>query len=146
MPIMQWLVCQVAVLEGKTRVMTVKDKRPVNLQMTTIHMPLPAWSSIAHRISGIITFIGTAILLWLLDRSLSSEASFNAIREAGMAPVAKFLVWGVLAALAYHLVAGIRHLFMDMGLGESKEAGPKTAAATFGISIILMVLLGVWIW
>ena len=143
---MQWLVCQVAVLEGKTRVMTVKNKRPVNLDLSTIHMPLAALTSIAHRISGIIVFIGIAILLWLLELSLSGETGFNTIKAAGMSPVAKFLVWGVLAALAYHMVAGVKHLLMDAGVGESREGGPRGAKITIVASTILIVLLGVWIW
>lgn len=126
--------------------MTVKNKRPVNLDISTIHMPLAALTSIAHRISGIIVFVGIAILLWMLDGSLSSEASFNSIKAAGMSPVTKFLVWGVLSALAYHMVAGVKHLLMDAGIGESKEGGPMGAKITIIVSIILIVLLGVWIW
>jgi succinate dehydrogenase / fumarate reductase, cytochrome b subunit len=129
-----------------TRVPTLKNKRPVNLDISTIHLPLAAWTSIAHRVSGIIVFVGTAILLWLLDGSLASETSFNEIKAAGMSPVAKFLVWGVTAALAYHMVAGVKHLFMDAGIGESKEGGPKGAKITIIVSAILIVLLGVWIW
>lgn len=124
----------------------MKTKRPVNLDISTIHLPLAAWTSIAHRISGIIVFIGTAILLWLLDGSLASEASFNTIKAAGMSPIAKFLVWGVTTALAYHMVAGVKHLFMDAGIGESKEGGPKGAQLTIYVSAVLIVLLGVWIW
>jgi succinate dehydrogenase / fumarate reductase cytochrome b subunit len=124
----------------------VKNKRPVNLDISTIHMPLAALTSIAHRISGIIVFAGIAILLWLLEGSLAGETSFNAIKTAGMSPLAKFLVWGVTAALAYHMVAGVKHLFMDAGIGESKEGGPRGAKITIIVSVILIVLLGVWIW
>jgi succinate dehydrogenase / fumarate reductase cytochrome b subunit len=124
----------------------VKNKRPVNLDISTIHLPLAALTSITHRISGIIVFAGTAILLWLLDTSLASETSFNAIKAAGMSPLAKFLVWGVAGALVFHMVAGVKHLFMDAGIGESKEGGPRGAKITIIVSAILIVLLGVWIW
>ena len=33
--------------------------------------------------------------------------------------LAKLILWGILSALLYHLVAGIRHLIMDMGIGET---------------------------
>jgi len=124
----------------------VNNKRPVNLDLSTIHLPLAAWTSILHRISGVIVFIGTAILLWLLDASLADETSFNTIKAAGLSPLAKFLVWGVTAALAYHMVAGVKHLIMDAGIGESKEGGPRGAKITIAASAILIVLLGVWIW
>jgi succinate dehydrogenase / fumarate reductase cytochrome b subunit len=129
-----------------TRANNVKDKRPVNLDLTTIHQPLAAITSIAHRISGIIVFAGTAVLLWLLDTSLASPEGFARLREAGLAPASKFLVWVVLAALAYHMVAGVKHLLMDMGIGESRAGGPRGARITIIVSAVLIVLLGVGVW
>jgi succinate dehydrogenase / fumarate reductase cytochrome b subunit len=122
----------------------VKAKRPVNLDLRTIHMPVAAVASITHRVSGVIVFLGIAGLLYLLDLSLASEADFNSLLSLG--PFVKFLVWGVLSALAYHTIAGVRHLFLDLGMGESKEGGPRTAVAVFIASAVLIVLLGAWIW
>ena len=119
-------------------------KRPVNLDLRTIHFPLAALASITHRVSGVIVFLGIFGLLYLLDRSLSTEAGFNSL--AALGPFAKFVLWGVLSALAFHTVAGVRHLFLDLGLGESREGGPRTATATFIISAVLIVLLGMWVW
>lgn len=124
----------------------MKDKRPVNLDISTIHLPLAALTSITHRVSGVIVFFGIAGLLCLLDLSLSSEEEFNTLRAAGLSPLVKFLLWGVLAALVYHMVAGVKHLLLDIGIGESKEAGPRGAQLTIVVSAILIVLLGVWVW
>ncbi len=63
-----------------------------------------------------------------------------------LAPFARFLLWGVLSALVYHLVAGIKHLLLDLGIGESKEGGPRGAQITIVVSVVLIVLLGVWVW
>lgn len=122
----------------------MKQKRPVNLDLLTIRQPLAAIASITHRISGLIVFFGIAGLLYLLDLSLTSAEGFDSLRALG--PFAKFVLWGVLSALAYHTVAGVRHLFLDFGIGESKEGGPRTAAAAFAVSAVLSLLLGVWIW
>jgi succinate dehydrogenase / fumarate reductase cytochrome b subunit len=124
----------------------VKDKRPVNLELSSIHLPLAAYTSILHRISGVIVFVGVAILLWIFDLSMSSEQGFNSVREIMTSPLMKFIVWGVLSALAYHLVAGVKHLLMDMGIGESKEAAPRGAKLTIVVSAVLIIALGVWIW
>ncbi len=124
----------------------MKAKRPVNLDLTTIRQPLAAISSILHRISGVIVFFGIAGLLCLLDVSLTSEDEFNAVQAAALSPVMRFLLWGVLSALAYHCVAGVKHLFLDVGVGESREGGPRGAQLVFVVSAILIVLLGVWIW
>lgn len=122
----------------------MKNKRPVNLDLRTIHQPVAALASITHRVSGVIVFLGIAGLLYLLDSSLASEEGFNSLVELGA--FARFLWWGVLSALAYHTVAGVRHLFLDLGIGESREGGPRSATLTFVVSAVLIVLLGVWIW
>jgi len=124
----------------------VKDKRPVNLDISTIHLPIAAYTSITHRISGVIVFVGVAILLWMFDLSMSSEEGFNQIKDLMTSPLMKFIVWGILSALAYHLVAGVKHLLMDMGIGETKEAAPLGAKITLVVSLILIVALGVWVW
>lgn len=124
----------------------MKARRPVNLDLFTIRQPLAAISSILHRISGLIVFVGIAGLLYLLDASLTSEADFAAVQAAALSPFARFLLWGVLSALVYHCVAGVKHLFLDFGVGESKEGGPRGAQLVFVVSAVLIVLLGVWIW
>jgi len=124
----------------------VKSKRPVNLDIGTIDLPLAAWTSITHRVSGVIVFVGIALLLCLLSASLDSEEGFAGIKEGMSSPVARFIVWGVLSALAYHMVAGCKHLLLDLGIGESKEGGPKGAKLVIAVSAVLIVLLGVWLW
>lgn len=121
----------------------MKDKRPVNLDIGSFHLPLTSYTSITHRITGVILFVGIAILLWLLDRSLASPAGFDSLRESLLV---KLLLWGVLSALAFHTVAGVRHLLMDVGVGESKTGGFQGARATIVISLILIVFAGVWVW
>jgi len=124
----------------------VKDNRPVNLDIHTIWMPIAAITSILHRISGVAIFFGTAVLLCLLDSSLSSAESFEKTQLALQAPLLKAVVWLVLCGFIYHACAGIRHLFMDMGFGMSYIAGTRTAQATIISSVILMILAGVWLW
>ncbi len=124
----------------------MKDKRPVNLDIGTIDLPLAALTSITHRVSGVIVFVGIAILLWLFDASLASEEGFNSLGGFATSFLGKFILWGVLAALAYHMVAGCKHLLMDFGIGETKEAAPIGAKVVIVVSIVLFGVLGVWIW
>ena len=60
---------------------TSKDERPVNLDISTIRLPLAAYASITHRISGVILFVGIGILLWMLDKSLSGPAGFGELQD-----------------------------------------------------------------
>ncbi len=124
----------------------MNDKRPVNLDLTTMHFPVMAVVSILHRISGILLFLYVPFILWLFDQSLSSSTHFLNIQAAFYEPLMKWLIWLFFAALFYHLVAGIRHLCMDFGIGESLKGGRTGAQFTIGLTIILTLLAGVWLW
>ena len=124
----------------------MNDKRPVNLDLSTIRLPLPANVSILHRVSGVFLFAAVAVLLCLLDSTLASEESFNQVKAWMNTPILKLVVWAVLAGLAYHTVAGIKHLVMDMGVGETLEGGMLGAKITLVFAAILIILAGVWVW
>lgn len=125
----------------------MKSKRPVNLDLTTIHFPLPALTSIVHRVTGVILFVGLIFAFWALDRSLSSPAGFVAVSDALAGNfLAKLIAWGLLSALAFHFVAGIKHLLMDIHIGVSLEGGRKKSQITVIASAVLIILAGVWVW
>jgi succinate dehydrogenase / fumarate reductase cytochrome b subunit len=125
---------------------TVKDKRPVNLDIASMRLPITAWASITHRASGVFIFAGMALLLWALDASLESPESFASLQECLGHPLTKFAMWSVLAGLIYHSVAGVKHLVMDMGIGETMEGGERGVRIVVVVSIVLIVLAGYWIW
>lgn len=55
-------------------------------------------------------------------------------------------MWGILTALAYHIVGGIRHMIMDMGYGVELEEGTLSAKVAFGVTIVLSLLAGIMLW
>ena len=125
------------------------DTRPINVGMTDLmsfRWPVTAIVSIAHRIAGGVLFAGIAVMLFALDMSLSSEAGFESLKAMMLAPVGKLITWALLSALAYHLVAGVRHLFMDLGFGETLEGGVFSARLTLFFSTILIVLVAIWVY
>ena len=124
----------------------VNDKRPVNLDLTTIKFPVTALASISHRVAGVALFVAVPMLLWMLDRSLASPESFAEMKQLLDSWFAKVVLFGILAAIAYHFVAGIKHLIMDWGIGETLEGGRRFATASFIVAAVLIVLAGVWVW
>jgi len=124
----------------------VKDKRPVNLDIGTMRLPITAWVSITHRASGVFLFAGMAVLIWGLDASLTSADSFAELQSCLASPLAKLVIWAVLAGLIYHSLAGVRHLIMDLGIGETMEGGTRGARIVIVLSVVLILLAGVWIW
>jgi len=124
----------------------VKDNRPKNLDFSTFHLPLPAITSFLHRVSGLFIFAGVAVLLWLLNESLASEQGFNNVATWMDSLIVKLLVWAVVSGLLYHFIAGIKHLIMDFGIGETLEGAQLGAKLVIVLSAIAIVLTGVWLW
>lgn len=121
------------------------DLRPKNLNLFTIHFPLPAIVSILHRISGVFLFLLIPVLLWTLHYSLT-ETGFYALQQMLNSFSIKLLIWLLLIPFCYHFVAGIRHLLMDIHIGETLKGGRHTARLTFVAAIVLLILAGIWIW
>ena len=115
----------------------MKDKRPINLDITTIKFPLAAIASILHRISGIGLFFGVGILLYFLQISLRSEVEFERVAILFDGLLMTPLLGLILLALIYHLIAGIKHLLLDLGVGESKK-GAKTGTIIMWIMCVLV--------
>ena len=97
----------------------MQSKRPVNLDLTKFAFPLIAIVSIFHRITGVIIFLFLPFLLYFLDQSLSSQAGFDHTVALFQQHIfVRFCLLVFLSALFYHLLAGIKHLLADFGIGE----------------------------
>ncbi|BCV66196.1 succinate dehydrogenase cytochrome b556 subunit [Shewanella algae] len=124
----------------------VKKQRPVHLDLQTIRFPATAIVSILHRVSGVIMLFAVGILLWLLNASLASAESFQGVQSLLDNLVMKFILWGILTALVYHLLGGLRHLVMDTGRWEELTSGNASAKAVFVLTAVFSVLAGIWVW
>ncbi len=117
-------------------------------------LPLAALVSILHRVSGAIMFLLLPFIIWMFDVSVSSEISFSRLKNVfnvGLRPTPEWLIPGwfmKLVALAliwaylHHLIAGMRHLWMDINHSVGKEFGKNSALATLALSIGLTVVFG----
>ncbi|MEO8145116.1 MAG: succinate dehydrogenase, cytochrome b556 subunit [Betaproteobacteria bacterium] len=131
-------------------VKTVRKPRPKYLNLRAlileIRLPLPGLVSILHRISGALLFVALVWLLWMLDRSLDSEAAFDRIKYyAGLWPVKLsllVLVW----AYSHHFCAGIRYLFLDLDKGVDLATARLTSWLVLAASLVLTALLGWRLW
>ncbi|HHT0592511.1 TPA: succinate dehydrogenase, cytochrome b556 subunit [Legionella anisa] len=124
----------------------MNKKRPVNLDLGSLKFPPMAIASILHRISGVVLFLLLPVMLYVFGQSMQSEEAFIQVRDLLSHPVYKMVVWAFGAAMIYHLLAGIRHLVMDMGFGEHLETGRRSAVLVIILAIILSIFLGFWIW
>ena len=125
---------------------SVEKKRPMNLDLGTIRLPVTSYVSILHRISGVFMFFAVAALIWLFDMSLSSEEGYLFVVEIFNYPLAQIVIFSSLAALAYHISMGIRHLVMDFGFAEDFRAGRISALIALLVAVFLIVLIAAWIY
>jgi succinate dehydrogenase / fumarate reductase cytochrome b subunit len=125
------------------------DKRPINVGITDLlvfRWPITALASISHRVAGVALFVGIALVLYALQMSLSSEESFNNLKAViTSSPIGMIVTIGLLAALAFHFVAGIKHLLLDLGVGESLEGGTFAVKVVFLFSAVLILLAALWV-
>lgn len=126
--------------------LTVNKERPVNLDLTAMRWPITAFTSMPHRIAGLLLFIATGFLIWALGASLESQESFDSLKECLSGFFPKLIIWAILSALIFHFFAGIKHLLMDMGIGETLEGGRRGAQIVLVVSGVCIVLAGVWVW
>lgn len=120
--------------------MTIK-KRPKNLDLTTIRLPLPGKVSILHRVSGAGLFLCLPLLLWLFGESVGSAEQFALFQSVADFWLVKLVLAGLLWSFVHHFCAGIRFLLLDVHVGVEKEAARKSAAVVFAVSIPLTLIL-----
>jgi succinate dehydrogenase / fumarate reductase cytochrome b subunit len=118
-------------------------------QIVAYRLPLAGMVSILHRASGALMFVLLPLVVWLLDLSLTSEVSYERFSNAfvaGIGVVPAFLLKLVVLALIWsylhHLIAGVRHLWMDVTHNVSLQQGHLSALITLGASGVLTVVLG----
>lgn len=124
----------------------VKKKRPVYLNLIQIRLPLPALISILHRISGVLLFASGVWLLFLLDRSLTSEEGYESVRRYADFLIVKLALVGLIWAYCHHLCAGIRHLFLDLDKGTELVTARQTSVAVLVVSLAMTAYLGARLW
>ena len=124
----------------------MKKQRPVNLQLNTISFPPSAIVSILHRATGVALFFALLLVIAAWAGSLQSKESFDMVSEIMTGVIGKLLVIGTVSALTYHILGGVRHMFMDLGHFEELESGNSSAKFIIGLWIVLTIVMGVLVW
>ena len=113
-------------------------------ELANYRLPIPGIASIVHRVTGIALFVCLLFLLAMLQMSLKSDAGFEAFRSIVWAnPIAKVVLIGLLFAIVYHMIAGLRHMVQDTNAWLDLPVARATAFAVFGLSVLVTALV-VW--
>jgi succinate dehydrogenase / fumarate reductase cytochrome b subunit len=132
--------------------MTAADRpvvkpRPVYLNLLAIRQPLPAIVSILHRISGALLFaVAIPLLLWFVQRSLASPEAFDAAMRPLTTPFGKLILLALAWSYIFHLLAGLRHLALDLHIGIPLAPARSSAAVMLVLSVLLTLIVAVRLW
>jgi succinate dehydrogenase / fumarate reductase cytochrome b subunit len=118
-------------------------------QIVQYRLPPAGIVSILHRVSGALLFLLMPFIIWMFDKSVTSDITYTQFTAAFVGGLwivpglvvklaALALIWGYL----HHFVAGVRHLWMDCTHSVSKEFGRSSAIVTLILSTGLTLALG----
>lgn len=126
-------------------------RRPLSPHVQVYRWPLSMALSITHRVTGVGLGIGTLLLtLWLLTAA-TSEAGFERFQFFLGSAFGLFLLFCWTLALVFHLLTGIRHLWMDTGNGfepkQYQNSGIVVLVGTAALTVLIWVIgLINWYW
>ncbi|MBU1264779.1 MAG: succinate dehydrogenase, cytochrome b556 subunit [Gammaproteobacteria bacterium] len=118
-------------------------ERPIYLNLLRIHLPLPGWVSILHRLSGALLFAALPLGVWALSVSLADEAGFRRMADGVAHPLSRLFLLLLIWAFAHHLFAGLRHLALDVDWGVSLPRARQSSLAVL-LAGGLVTLLAAW--
>jgi succinate dehydrogenase / fumarate reductase cytochrome b subunit len=131
---------------------SAKKIRPKYLSLPAllfeIRLPVPAWVSILHRISGAALFFPFAAwLLYMLDTSLRSEQGFQSIKNDYLElPLVKLGMLVFIWSYCHHFCAGIRYLFLDLDMGIDLRTARLTSWIVIFAGLALTAWFGARLW
>ena len=100
-------------------------------------LPWAGKVSILHRVSGLLMFILIPFVLYLLDKSITSEISFETFKSVMAHPIIKLIVLALIWSYLHHFCAGIRFLMLDLHKGIDKYSATKSAVGVLVVSLSL---------
>jgi succinate dehydrogenase / fumarate reductase cytochrome b subunit len=120
--------------------------RPKYLNLFQIRLPVAGVISIMHRVSGAVLFLFIPFLLALLELSLESPQSFFRFQELFSHWALKLTLIGLIWGYLHHLLAGIRHLALDLHYGTGLPAARASSWVVLAGAIALTAVFGVKLW
>ncbi|UQB41409.1 succinate dehydrogenase, cytochrome b556 subunit [Thiomicrospira microaerophila] len=115
-----------------------QDSRPVNLSLWHFRFPANALLSISHRITGVL--LVASLMLWLISLNLillqpEQFSTYQAWLNNASGKLFLSLFW---LALAFHWLAGLRHLLIEFAISLKLKTWLRSEQAVW-------FTLGLWI-
>lgn len=126
--------------------MTPVRKRPKNLNLLTIRLPLNAMVSIMHRMSGVVLFLLLPIFLWQFQLSLTNQETYAQVMQFGRHWVIKLSLVMMAWPLCHHFYAGLRHLAQDMHWMTTLDTARLSSRLVLLLDVCSVAMIAHLVW
>jgi succinate dehydrogenase / fumarate reductase, cytochrome b subunit len=118
------------------------SERPLSPHLSVYKFKYTLVTSILNRFAGLALSMGLLLLVYWLVALAGGARAYAQARAILSLGVFKIVYVLLLGALVYHLVAGIRHLVWDCGIGLERASVRRSAWIVAAVSILLTLILG----
>lgn len=118
-----------------------RGNRPLSPHLHIYKPQLHSAMSIFFRIAGVGLTLGALLMVWWFLAAATGAQAFAAADGVITSFIGDLVMLGSLAALAYHLANGIRHLVWDFGYGFGLEQVRQSGFVVLGATGVLTLLV-----
>ncbi|PIW31685.1 MAG: succinate dehydrogenase, cytochrome b556 subunit [Rhodobacterales bacterium CG15_BIG_FIL_POST_REV_8_21_14_020_59_13] len=120
------------------------ESRPLSPHLSMWRWHPTMLSSILHRVSGIVNYLGAvALTVWLVLLASGAEGGVEILTTGSLAWLTRIGLILLTWSASYHFLNGIRHLCWDMGWGfDPKGSNRRSVLIIFAAFIPTGVIWG----
>ncbi len=116
-------------------------RRPID-RPTFLRRLSPGFIAFAlHRLTGVLLGIYLFVHIWVVHHLSHGEAAFNDIMAVVQSPLFHVLEIGLLGAVLFHALNGVRVVFVEFGRLVAREVMGRTIFATL-VLVAVLTLVG----
>ena len=123
--------------------MTMQRSKPLSPHLQVYRWQISMALSIVHRLSGVGLAFGTLLMAYWFISVAAGPAWFADAQWFLGTIVGRIILLGFTAALVFHFLNGVRHLFWDAGLGFELRASRISGWAVVSGSIFITAIIWV---
>jgi succinate dehydrogenase / fumarate reductase cytochrome b subunit len=117
--------------------------RPLSPHLQVYRWQVQMVVSILNRATGVVLALGSLLFAYGLVALASGAERWNDFTEFARSPIGFLILFGWTWSLAFHTLAGLRHLAQDLGYGMKIESVIRSSWFAVIGSLLLTAL--VWV-
>jgi succinate dehydrogenase / fumarate reductase cytochrome b subunit len=116
-----------------------RDKRPLSPHLTIYRSQWTSMTSIFTRLTGNALIVGALLIVWWFSALASGPEAYARANGFMTSWFGDLVMFGSVACLWYHTLAGVRHLIWDSGHMLDVERSERAGQAIVLVSVLLTI-------